>query len=216
MRTNSQNTTPGGPSRGGPSRGGPSRGGPNRGGPNRGGPNRGGPNRGGPRGGPRGRGKFGRDEEEENDGISEKVVFINRCAKVVKGGRRFSFSALVVAGDQKGKVGVGYGKANEVPEAIRKGTEGARKELTPIKLKGDTIPHEVMGEFDGGKVLLRPATTGTGVIAGGGVRAVLEAAGVHNVLTKSLGSNNPNALVLATLDGLKQLKTYEDFKRLRG
>lgn len=160
--------------------------------------------------------KFGKKPEPEvDDGISEKVVFINRCAKVVKGGRRFSFSALVVAGDQKGQVGIGYGKANEVPECIRKGTEKARKEFETIKLKGDTIPHEVLGEFDGGKVLLRPATSGTGVIAGGGVRAVLEAAGVHNVLTKSLGSNNPNALVYATLDGLRQLKTYEDYKRLR-
>ncbi|MBT3482191.1 MAG: 30S ribosomal protein S5 [Opitutales bacterium] len=145
----------------------------------------------------------------------EKVVFINRCAKVVKGGRRFSFSALVVAGDKKGKVGVGYGKANEVPESIRKGNEKARRELESISLKGDTIPHEVLGEFDGGKVLLRPATTGTGIIAGGGVRAVLEAAGVQNVLTKSLGSNNHNAVVYATLDGLRQLKTYEDYKRLR-
>lgn len=156
------------------------------------------------------------DREENADEITEKVVFINRCAKVVKGGRRFSFSALIVAGDKKGQVGVGYGKANEVPEAIRKGSEQARKLLEPIKLKGDTIPHEVLGEFDGGKVLLRPATTGTGIIAGGGVRAVLEAAGVHNVLTKSLGSNNHNAVVLATLDGLRKLKTYEDYKRLRG
>ena len=171
----------------------------------------------GPRGprAPRGRRENKRDEQPEGDGIAEKVVFINRCAKVVKGGRRFSFSALVVAGDQKGQVGVGYGKANEVPEAIRKGNEKARRVLEKVKLKGDTIPHEVIGEFDGGKVLLRPATTGTGVIAGGGVRAVLEAAGVQNVLTKSLGSNNPNALVLATLDGLRKLKTYEDYKRLR-
>lgn len=216
MMTSQQNQSRGGNSPrgggGGPRGGGPrgSGGGPRGSGGPRGGGPRGGP--GGPRGGGR---RDGRREEREDDGIAEKVVFINRCAKVVKGGRRFSFSALVVAGDQKGKVGVGYGKANEVPEAIRKGTEQARKLLEPIKLKGDTIPHEVLGEFDGGKVLLRPATTGTGIIAGGGVRAVLEAAGVHNVLTKSLGSNNPNAIVLATLDGLKKLKTYEDYKRLR-
>ena len=165
----------------------------------------------GSRGGNRGR----REEEKPDDGIFEKVVFINRCAKVVKGGRRFSFSALVVVGDRAGKIGVGYGKANEVPESIRKGSEGARRNLEPIKLKGDTIPHEVLGEADGGKVLLRPATTGTGIIAGGGVRAVLEAAGVHNVLTKSLGSNNANAVVNATLDGLRKLKTFEDYKALR-
>ena len=165
--------------------------------------------------GPSGRGRNRREEEAADDGIFEKVVFINRCAKVVKGGRRFSFSALVVAGDREGNVGVGYGKANEVPESIRKGSEQARKRQEPIKLKGDTIPHEVIGEADGGKVLLRPATTGTGIIAGGGVRAVLEAAGVQNILTKSLGSNNANAVVYATLDGLRQLKTYEDYKRLR-
>jgi len=146
--------------------------------------------------------------------ITEKVVYINRCAKVVKGGRRFSFSSLVVAGDQKGRVGVGYGKAKEVPEAIRKGSERARKNMVSVRLKGDTIPHEVIGESDGGRVLLRPATTGTGVIAGGGVRAVLEAAGVRNVLSKSLGSNNHIAVVNATLDGLLKLKLAEDFSRL--
>lgn len=146
--------------------------------------------------------------------LMEKVVFINRCAKVVKGGRRFSFSSLVVAGDRKGRVGVGYGKANEVPDAIRKGTEHARKNMQPVKLKGDTIPHEVLGEADGGRVLLRPASAGTGIIAGGGVRAVLEAAGVKNVLSKSLGSNNHIAVVHATLDGLRKLRLAEDFQKV--
>ena len=145
----------------------------------------------------------------------EKVVYINRCAKVVKGGRRFSFSALVVVGDGKGRVGVGYGKANEVPEAIRKGTENARKNMKPVVLKGDSIPHEVIGRHDGGKVLLRPASAGTGIIAGGGVRAVLEAAGIKNVLSKSMGSKNHIAVVNATLDGLLQLRLAEDFNKLR-
>ena len=145
----------------------------------------------------------------------EKVVFINRCAKVVKGGRRFSFSALAVVGDQKGKVGIGYGKANEVPEAIRKSTEHARKSMVPVKLKGDTIPHAVLGESDGGRVLLRPASPGTGIIAGGGVRAVLEAAGVRNVLSKSLGSKNHIAVVHATLNGLRQLRLAADVRALR-
>lgn len=142
----------------------------------------------------------------------EKIVFINRCAKVVKGGRRFSFAALSVVGDGKGKIGVGYGKANEVPDAIRKSTAHANKHMVSVKLKGDTIPHEVFGEYDGGKVLLRPATTGTGLIAGGGVRAVLEAAGVKNVLTKSLGSKNHIAVVNATLQGLLKLRLAEDYK----
>jgi len=145
----------------------------------------------------------------------EKVVFINRCAKVVKGGRRFSFSALSVVGDGKGNVGIGYGKANEVPDAIKKSTESAKKRMVSVKLKGTTIPHEVLGEYDGGKVFLRPASNGTGLIAGGGVRAVLEAAGVHNVLTKSMGSKNHIAVVHATLNGLLKLRLEEDFKALR-
>jgi small subunit ribosomal protein S5 len=145
----------------------------------------------------------------------EKVVFINRCAKVVKGGRRFSFAALTVVGDQKGNIGVGYGKANEVPDAIKKSTEHARKRLMHVKLKGDTIPHDVFGEFDGGKVLLKPASPGTGLIAGGGVRAVLEAAGIKNVLTKSMGSKNHIAVVNATVNALLQLKLAEDFAKIR-
>jgi small subunit ribosomal protein S5 len=145
----------------------------------------------------------------------EKVVFINRCAKVVKGGRRFSFSALAVVGDRKGKIGIGYGKANEVPEAIKKGTANAHKRMVSVKLKGDTIPHDVLGEYDGGKVLLKPASPGTGLIAGGGVRAVLEAAGIKNILTKSMGSKNHIAVVHATLNGLRKLRLAEDFKNMR-
>ena len=145
----------------------------------------------------------------------EKVVYINRCAKVVKGGRRFSFSALAVVGDRKGNIGIGYGKANKVPEAIRKSTEHARKRMVNVKLKGDTIPHDVLGQYDGGKVLLKPASTGTGLIAGGGVRAVLEAAGVKNVLTKSMGSKNHIAVVHATLDGLRQLRLAEQIQAAR-
>ena len=155
------------------------------------------------------------NNESAEPGMFEKVVFINRCAKVVKGGRRFSFSALSVVGDGKGRVGIGYGKANEVPDAIKKSTESAKKRMVSVKLKGSTIPHEVLGEYDGGKVFLRPASTGTGLIAGGGVRAVLEAAGVHNVLTKSMGSKNHIAVVHATLNGLRKLRLEEDFKALR-
>jgi small subunit ribosomal protein S5 len=145
----------------------------------------------------------------------EKVVFINRCAKVVKGGRRFSFSALTVVGDRKGRVGIGYGKANEVPDAIRKSTEHAHKNMVSVKLKGDTIPHEVLGVSDGGRVFLRPASPGTGIIAGGGVRAVLEAAGVRNVLSKSMGSNNHIAVVHATLNGLRKLRLAADVRAMR-
>lgn len=148
----------------------------------------------------------------EAAGLIEKVVFINRCAKVVKGGRRFSFAALSVVGDGKGKLGIGYGKANEVPDAIRKSTAHASKHMVNVKINGDTIPHEVVGEYDGGRVLLRPAVTGTGLIAGGGVRAVLEAAGVKNVLTKSMGSKNHIAVVNATLNGLRQLRMSADYK----
>jgi small subunit ribosomal protein S5 len=158
---------------------------------------------------------YSADKNDEAPEFVEKVVHINRCAKVVKGGRRFSFSALVVSGDQKGRVGVGYGKAKEVPEAIRKGTEQSQKHLVTIKLRGDTIPHQVLGEADGGKVLLRPASDGTGVIAGGGVRAVLESVGIKNVLSKSLGSNNHLAMVNATMDALRQLRSNQEIKQLR-
>ena len=155
------------------------------------------------------------EETEDAPEFVEKVVHINRCAKVVKGGRRFSFAALVVVGDQKGQVGVGYGKAKEVPECIRKGTEQAKKNLVEIKLRGDTIPHHVLGEADGGKILLRPASDGTGVIAGGGCRAVLESVGIKNILSKSLGSNNHLATVNATMAGLRKLRSNDEIQNLR-
>jgi len=170
---------------------------------------------GGHGGGHRGPRRDNRDQNQDDSGLFEKVVFINRCAKVVKGGRRFSFAAIAVVGDRAGKIGVGYGRANEVPDAIKKSTEGAKKHMFSVKLKGDTIPHEVFGTYDGGKVLLKPATTGTGLIAGGAVRAVLEAAGVKNVLTKSMGSSNHIAVVHATIEALLQLKTAEDYARAR-
>lgn len=157
-----------------------------------------------------------RTQENVSSEFEERVVAINRCSKVVKGGRNFHFTALVVVGDRSGRVGVGYGKANEVAEAIRKGGELARKAVMVVPMRGATIPHGIKAQFRGGKVVIRPASPGTGVIAGGGMRAVLELAGVRDVLAKSLGSSNPVNVVKATIRGIQALQTRESVLEKRG
>ena len=159
---------------------------------------------------------FNRDKrQEQEDALDEQTVFINRCAKTVKGGRRMSFSAVIVVGDKEGSVGVGFGKANEVADAIRKGGEAARKAMRKVVMKGSSIPHDVEGVCDGGRVILKPAPTGTGLIVGGGMRPVLEAAGIRDAVGKSLGSKNRLNVVKATMDALSKLRSAEEIAAIR-
>ncbi len=177
------------------------------------------PRRDGGRGGRGPRREGGRRAEapvEEGPQLMEKVVYVNRCAKVVKGGRRFSFSALVVVGDQKGKVGYGFGKANEVSDAIRKGTDAAKRSMKTVQIVNDTIPHEIYSEFGGAKIILKPALAGTGLVAGAKVRAVLEAAGVNNIIAKSLGSANAANVVKATMQAMLDMRTADQILAARG